>query len=161
MRLDKTRGGASRDFSPEIVRFLGNTNHLERQFGREPDKVSATARDMLEVFRAVVEELQMVNEALLLSQERAAHARQRYQELFDFAPDGYLITDLQVKREIVVPVQFDEHLPLHWTRPIDSIDFELAMKHPFLGSATGPAYSQFPVRGSERGAAMVEELVDA
>ena len=39
------------------------------------------------------EELQQQNEELIRYQEKLAKEHQRYQELFDFAPDGYVITD--------------------------------------------------------------------
>lgn len=60
-----------------------------------------------ELFSAAIEELQVTSEELQAAQEEllqqngeliAARGiieaqRQRYQELFDFAPDGYLVTD--------------------------------------------------------------------
>lgn len=46
-----------------------------------------------EELQVVVEELQQQNEALAIARLEVEIQRQRYQELFDFAPDGYLVTD--------------------------------------------------------------------
>ena len=43
--------------------------------------------------RVAEEELTEQNEQLLLSQQQLEVERQRYRDLFDFAPDGYLVTD--------------------------------------------------------------------
>ena len=47
----------------------------------------------LEELHAAEEELRQQNEELLTARQVAEVERQRYQELFDFAPDGYLVTD--------------------------------------------------------------------
>ncbi|OLP18313.1 hypothetical protein BST81_11355 [Leptolyngbya sp. 'hensonii'] len=52
---------------------------------------------MLEELRIAEEELQRQNEDLLLTQQMAEFERRRYQDLFEFAPDGYLVTDLYGK----------------------------------------------------------------
>jgi two-component system, cell cycle sensor histidine kinase and response regulator CckA len=49
----------------------------------------------LEELHVTTEELQAQNEELLNSRQALELERQRYQELFDFAPDGYLVTDVQ------------------------------------------------------------------
>jgi hypothetical protein len=41
-----------------------------------------------------VEELQAINAALTQTQQAVIREQLRYQELFEFAPDGYLVTDL-------------------------------------------------------------------
>lgn len=48
----------------------------------------------LEELRVAEEELRTQNDALLASQEVIEAERQRYQDLFEFAPDGYLVTDI-------------------------------------------------------------------
>ncbi len=48
----------------------------------------------LEELQISVEELQQQNEELLLTRIDLETERQRYQDLFNFAPDGYLVTDL-------------------------------------------------------------------
>jgi PAS domain S-box-containing protein len=47
----------------------------------------------LEELRVAEEELHQQTEALSLSREALAAEHQRYQELFNFAPDGYVVTD--------------------------------------------------------------------
>jgi two-component system, cell cycle sensor histidine kinase and response regulator CckA len=49
----------------------------------------------LEELHVATEELQMQNEELMASRQRVELEHQRYQELFDFAPDGYLVTNAQ------------------------------------------------------------------
>ncbi|MCV3215654.1 PAS domain-containing sensor histidine kinase [Plectonema radiosum NIES-515] len=43
----------------------------------------------------VIEELRCANEALIATRKYLEEERQRYQELFNFAPDGYLVTDIK------------------------------------------------------------------
>ncbi|MGB6299271.1 MAG: PAS domain S-box protein, partial [Rivularia sp. (in: cyanobacteria)] len=47
----------------------------------------------VEELHVVEEELQQQNEQLVEYQEKLSKERERYQELFDFAPEGYIITD--------------------------------------------------------------------
>lgn len=49
----------------------------------------------LEELRIAGEELQQQNEELAVARQLAEDERQRYQDLFEFAPDGYLVTDLE------------------------------------------------------------------
>ncbi|WP_017655135.1 PAS domain S-box protein [Fortiea contorta] len=49
----------------------------------------------LEELQVVEEELRQRNEELATAHEIAELERQRYQDLFEFAPDGYLVTDTQ------------------------------------------------------------------
>ena len=48
----------------------------------------------MEALTVTFEELQAVNETLTQTRQVAMHEQQRYWELFTFAPDGYLVTDL-------------------------------------------------------------------
>src|SRR6266545_2627941 len=71
----------------------------------EPQKVVATVKALLrtrhgEEFQRTIEELQMAeeelrqqNEELLRTRAAVEAERQRYQELFEAAPDGYVVTD--------------------------------------------------------------------
>ncbi|MBD1846682.1 PAS domain S-box protein [Cyanobacteria bacterium FACHB-63] len=52
-------------------------------------------RSALEELRVAEEELRQQNESLLSAQSVIEAERQRYQELFEFAPDAYLVTDLR------------------------------------------------------------------
>ena len=49
----------------------------------------------LEELHVATEELQQQNEELLASRQELEQQRQSYQELFELAPDGYLVTDLK------------------------------------------------------------------
>jgi PAS domain S-box-containing protein len=63
---------------------------------RQPgDAPSPSALDeAIEAVAVVFEELHAVNEALTQTQQVAMHEQQRYRELFTFAPDSYLVTNL-------------------------------------------------------------------
>lgn len=52
-------------------------------------------RIALEELRVAEEELHQQNEALATAHEVVERERQRYQDLFELAPDGYLVTDVQ------------------------------------------------------------------
>ena len=58
----------------------------------EPTAVRVEA---LEELSSALEELHVASEELGKQQEELVAARQRYQDLFDFAPDGYLVTNLE------------------------------------------------------------------
>lgn len=49
----------------------------------------------LEELHVTQEELRQQNEELIAARQAVEAERQRYQELFEFAPDGYLVTDAQ------------------------------------------------------------------
>lgn len=49
----------------------------------------------MEELQVVEEELRQQNEALAVALKDVEVERRRYQELFDFAPDGYLVTDVE------------------------------------------------------------------
>ncbi len=51
-------------------------------------------RRSLDEITSLSEERQVHNEQLLMAQDRLELERRRYQDLFDTAPDGYLVTDL-------------------------------------------------------------------
>ncbi|HBY80229.1 MAG TPA: PAS domain-containing sensor histidine kinase, partial [Cyanobacteria bacterium UBA11148] len=40
------------------------------------------------------EEVRLQNEELIVARQAIEAERQRYRELFEFAPDGYLVTDI-------------------------------------------------------------------
>ncbi|MGH7999637.1 MAG: PAS domain-containing sensor histidine kinase [Brasilonema sp.] len=54
-------------------------------------------RTALEELRVAEEELREQNDHLTVANQQIAVERQRYQELFDFAPDGYLVTNIEGK----------------------------------------------------------------
>src|ERR1044072_3430876 len=49
----------------------------------------------VEELRVAHEELTQQNEELMLTRNKVEAERQRYQDLFEFAPDGYLVTTLE------------------------------------------------------------------
>lgn len=49
----------------------------------------------LEELEVAAEEVRRQNEALVAARQAVEAGRQRYRELFEFAPDGYLVTDTQ------------------------------------------------------------------
>ena len=59
------------------------------------DEAIAEFSIALEELHVASEELKVQNEALLANHHSLDLERQRYQELFDFAPDAYFVTDLQ------------------------------------------------------------------
>lgn len=64
---------------------------------RSPEFIQTALEELrlaLEELRVAEEEVRCQNEELFATQQTLADERQRYQELFDFAPDGYVITDL-------------------------------------------------------------------
>ncbi len=80
LRLHKLYGGGGvsvqqpPDLLPQVFKELG------------------TASEELQV---AIEELRQQNEELVATNQALAEERQRYQDLFDFAPDAYLVTDAQ------------------------------------------------------------------
>src|SRR5688572_18373607 len=58
-----------------------------------PEEPFEEIHSALEELLVADEELRQQNEALAAAREALEAERQRYQELFEFAPDGYLVTD--------------------------------------------------------------------
>ncbi len=56
-------------------------------------QVNEELQQALEELQVVEEELRQQNEQLVMARETAELERQRYQDLFEFAPHGYLVTD--------------------------------------------------------------------
>lgn len=75
------------------------TLHLEAQqfSGNHSVQLITTLEELklaIEELHVAEEELITQNEQLITAQQQAEVERQRYQALFEFAPDGYLVTDL-------------------------------------------------------------------
>ncbi len=47
----------------------------------------------IEELDVALEEMRLQNEELLVARQEVESKRKHYQELFEFAPDGYLVTD--------------------------------------------------------------------
>lgn len=57
-------------------------------------KTCEALRETLEKLQVIEEELRQQNEELAIARETAELEHQRYQDLFDLAPDAYLVTDV-------------------------------------------------------------------
>ncbi|WP_193196819.1 PAS domain S-box protein [Nostoc sp. MG11] len=71
-------------------------NYLKRLIeGQLPQvmQVNEELQQTLEELKVVEEELRQQNEELSAAREKLESQRQRYQDLFEFASDGYLVTD--------------------------------------------------------------------
>jgi len=64
--------------------------HNAEEFLNQPELLST----VMEELAVVLEEVEQQYEEVLLTRQTLESQRQRYQELFDFAPDGYLVTDV-------------------------------------------------------------------
>jgi len=72
----------------------GDSPDPERRQGAADERTVEELRLALEELRVVDEELRIRNEELTATHLQLDAERQRYQELFDLAPDAYLVTDL-------------------------------------------------------------------
>jgi PAS domain S-box-containing protein len=77
-----------------------NLETMEQRAGGSPGQYGGTeeVREQLsaalEELHVATEELRQQNEELLATRQAIEAERQRYQDLFEFAPEGYLVTDL-------------------------------------------------------------------
>jgi PAS domain S-box-containing protein len=88
------------DLARQIESFQALLSEIQREaianLSAPPSRLSAAimaAEVVLEELQVVVEAMRQQNEALLDAHHHLANERQRYQNLFDFAPDAYLMTD--------------------------------------------------------------------
>ena len=72
-----------------------SAKNISGQYPELLDESIEELRLALEELQVAEEELQQQNEELLIAREVADRERQRYLELFESAPDGYLVTDAQ------------------------------------------------------------------
>lgn len=90
-------------FVGQIEEVRQQTYSLQQRITRLPhreDLLMQTFEQLnasLEELHVAEEELLQQNEELFIAQQKLQKQSQRYQELFDFAPDGYLITDVNCK----------------------------------------------------------------
>lgn len=87
-------------FTQQIQQVRQRSESLKQRFGQSPlpqqDLLEQTIEELgtaLEELHVAEEELHQQNEQLVLAHGLVEKERRRYQELFDFAPDGYLVTD--------------------------------------------------------------------
>jgi hypothetical protein len=92
-RYQDTPHPHSHDYTPEIEMLRQEV--LALTYHQPADVPSPSAIDeAMEAVTVAFEELHAVNEVLTRTQQIAMHEQQRYWELFTFAPNGYLVTDL-------------------------------------------------------------------
>ncbi len=91
-------------FAKKIEGVRQQTNLLQNSVNQVPDRQQELLTEAVEQLNISLEELNVAqeeliqqNEELELTRQEVDKERQRYQELFDFAPDGYLVTDINGK----------------------------------------------------------------
>jgi PAS domain S-box-containing protein len=83
------------DESPNLVQRIEKIQRrIEAKLDRRStDGAGPSRAEALEELRVSVEELRVASEELRRQTEDLARERQRYLDLFNFAPDAYLVTD--------------------------------------------------------------------
>ncbi len=88
------------EFSDQIHRVSLSLAALRADCRQAPSVASSKVEEFLELLTETFEELNVADEELRAQSEQLASTqmlveveRQRYRDLFDFAPDGYLVTD--------------------------------------------------------------------
>ena len=91
-------------FAQQIDQVRQRTESLNQHVSDSPLRQQDLLAQAVGRLKMALEELHLAEEELLVQNEELANAhklieqeRQRYQELFDFAPDGYLVTDCDGK----------------------------------------------------------------
>ncbi|UBF24410.1 PAS domain-containing protein [Kovacikia minuta CCNUW1] len=86
--------------SPQLKAVYQRAWVLQQRADDLPELQQTLISEALEELQAVLEELQaseaelhLQNEVLVSTRQAVESERQRYRELFEFAPDGYLVTD--------------------------------------------------------------------
>jgi PAS domain S-box-containing protein len=90
------------DFSSAIASLWQRIEAFQRRIHESPAPPPPLTMELFEELNVTLEELKIAEEELhqqaeelALSHESAAAEHQRYRELFNFAPDGYVVTDPQ------------------------------------------------------------------
>jgi PAS domain S-box-containing protein len=103
---ERTRGKPVNleNFGRQVREVRQHTQFLHHRVRESSERQQDLLAEAFEELRTALEELHVAEEELRQQNEQLAMAchettteRQRYQELFDFAPDGYLVTDSQGK----------------------------------------------------------------
>jgi PAS domain S-box-containing protein len=74
---------------------LQQAHNALRQQANQLEQANEILQSTLEELQITQEELRQQNEKLAIAHELAELERHRYQDLFNFAPDGYVVTDAQ------------------------------------------------------------------
>ncbi|MEH1808550.1 PAS domain-containing hybrid sensor histidine kinase/response regulator [Nostoc sp.] len=81
------------DFSQQVETLRSRVTRLVQRTTSEPYSQHELTAEAFEELQITLEELKIASEELQATRIVIEKERQRYQELFDFAPDGYLVTD--------------------------------------------------------------------
>ncbi|MEH2330386.1 hybrid sensor histidine kinase/response regulator [Nostoc sp.] len=81
------------DFSQQIETLRSRVTRLLQSIASQPYSQQELTAEAFEELQITLEELKIASEELQATRIVVEKERQRYQELFDFAPDGYLVTD--------------------------------------------------------------------
>ncbi|MBN3924506.1 ATP-binding protein [Nostoc sp. NMS4] len=81
------------DFSQQVETLRSRITGLVQRTANEPYSQQELTAEAFEELQITLEELKIASEELQATRIVVEKERQRYQELFDFAPDGYLVTD--------------------------------------------------------------------
>ncbi|MEH2204326.1 MAG: ATP-binding protein [Nostoc sp.] len=81
------------DFSQQIETLRSRVTGLVQKTISEPYSQQELTAEAFEELQVTLEELKIASEELQTTRIVVEKERQRYQELFDFAPDAYLVTD--------------------------------------------------------------------
>ncbi|MEH2083799.1 MAG: EAL domain-containing protein [Nostoc sp.] len=82
------------NFSQEIEELRSRVRGIWQRTATQPNSHQELIIAAFNELQMVVEELLVASEELEVTRARAERERQRYQELFDLAPDGYLVTNI-------------------------------------------------------------------
>jgi PAS domain S-box-containing protein len=92
---------SSDEFTQQIEKAYLRLEDLQKRASR-PEEQRASIPELMESLSTALEELHVAgaelqnqNEELIAARHSIETERQRYQEMFEFAPDGYLVTDAE------------------------------------------------------------------
>lgn len=80
-------------------KFVQQMQNMERRMAEMQGRITAPAQqnllaEVFEDFQITLEELSVAEEELRQQNQELEAERQRYEDLFEFAPDSYLVTDI-------------------------------------------------------------------
>ncbi len=81
------------DFSQQVETLRSRVTNLLQNTASEPYSQQELTAEAFEELNITLEELKIASEELQATRIVVEKERQRYQELFDFAPDAYFVTD--------------------------------------------------------------------
>ena len=81
------------EFDAKMSDVLTRLESMQMRVREKAEPDSETIRDTFEQLAVALEELQVADQEVRSKTEQIAAAHQRYQDLFNFAPDVYIVTD--------------------------------------------------------------------